>query len=668
MIRTWMRNHEIIVMLLALAMISALAYLPLIGRIGYINDDWYLMYTAGAYGPQAFIDIFSVDRPARALVMMPAYGLFSNNPIFYNLSAYVLRLISALTFLWLLRMLWPEQSRVTFLASLLYLIYPGFLSQPNGIDYQSHILGLAAAQVSIALTVKAILTDRPAPKATFHVLSVLFGLVYLSQMEWYIGFEFFRWGCVYLLSSQTNGTIFQKPWRAIRSAYPAIAVPVMFLVWRIFFFQSERGATDVNVQFEQLTLHPVQTLYHWSVHVMQDLYDVTLSAWVTPLLQLKWYIQTWGIVLAIIAAGLFLYVLFFSGNGEEQDTTNGNFTREALLLGLFIAVGGLIPIAMVNRDVSFPSFSRYSLVSSAGVVILVSAMLMLVKQHLIRNGLAVLLIFTSVLTQHANTFKAAYQTTLTKDFWWQVSWRVPQFEKNTTLIATYPGVALEEDYFIWGPANLIYYPEKQNEQYIQPGLYAAILNQATVDKVLAKERQVYDKRKNIITYANYRNIVVMTQPGLDSCVHVLDGMQPEYSSVESDFIREIGSYSEIEHLLADGTPHTPPTIVFGPEPAHGWCYYYEKASLARQTGNWDEVRRLGDEARSKNVFYTGNLIEWIPFIQAYAMIGDFERIDQISKMNHGTYLEKEGCESLLHPSLSTDAQQKLEALFCQKSP
>jgi hypothetical protein len=34
----------------------------------------------------------------------------------------------------------------------------------------------------------------------------------------------------------------------------------------------------------------------------------------------------------------------------------------------------------------------------------------------------------------------------------------------------YPGpVPIEEDYFIWGPANLIYYPEKQNEKNIQPG-------------------------------------------------------------------------------------------------------------------------------------------------------------------------------------------------------
>jgi len=64
--------------ILIIIVISALAYLPLVGEFGYFNDDWYLMYSASAYGPNTFVDIFSVDRPGRALralVMIPAYLL-----------------------------------------------------------------------------------------------------------------------------------------------------------------------------------------------------------------------------------------------------------------------------------------------------------------------------------------------------------------------------------------------------------------------------------------------------------------------------------------------------------------------------------------------------------------------------------------------------------------
>jgi hypothetical protein len=52
-----MTMHEIKRIILALALllfVSAAAFLPMIGRIGYLNDDWYLMYSAGAYGPGAF--------------------------------------------------------------------------------------------------------------------------------------------------------------------------------------------------------------------------------------------------------------------------------------------------------------------------------------------------------------------------------------------------------------------------------------------------------------------------------------------------------------------------------------------------------------------------------------------------------------------------------------
>lgn len=85
---------------LLLLVVAGLAYLPLVATFGYFNDDWYLMYAASAYGPNTFVDIFSVDRPGRALVMIPAYVLFGANPLYYNLSAFLFRVIGGLAVLW----------------------------------------------------------------------------------------------------------------------------------------------------------------------------------------------------------------------------------------------------------------------------------------------------------------------------------------------------------------------------------------------------------------------------------------------------------------------------------------------------------------------------------------------------------------------------------------
>jgi hypothetical protein len=49
------------------------------------------MYYAADYGPNTFVDIFSVDDQGCALVLIPVYLLFDGNPLYHNLSAYLFR-------------------------------------------------------------------------------------------------------------------------------------------------------------------------------------------------------------------------------------------------------------------------------------------------------------------------------------------------------------------------------------------------------------------------------------------------------------------------------------------------------------------------------------------------------------------------------------------------
>ena len=50
--------------------------------------------------------------------------------------------------------------------------------------------------------------------------------------------------------------------------------------------------------------------------------------------------------------------------------------------------------------------------------------------------------------------------------------------------------------------------------------------------------------------------------------------------------------------------------IYGPEPAHGWCYYFEQAELAAQDGDWVRVAALGDKAFSLN-HYPNDPVETI---------------------------------------------------------
>jgi hypothetical protein len=80
--------------------------------------------------------------------------------------------------------------------------------------------------------------------------------------------------------------------------------------------------------------------------------------------------------------------------------------------------------------------------------------------------------------------------------------------------------------------------------------------------------------------------------------------------------------------------NTPPTSIFGPEPEHGWCYLYQKASLSRQLGDWDRVVSLADQAKASGynpkVSGSNTPFEWLPFIEGYARAGRWQEAQEIS--------------------------------------
>lgn len=649
--------------LILLVFIAALAYLPFVGGFGYTFDDWYLMWGAKAYGADAFHAIYSVDRPLRGYVMEAAYIIFGENPLWYNLSAWFWRVLGGLAFWWVLRRIWPQNPREMFGAALIFILYPGFLSQFNGIDYQSQMVSLAAAMISIALTVHACSVSSFWHRAGLTVLSIILGWVYLGLVEYEIGFEVLRLGLIFVLAFRRTGSFWRKLLQALVNWLPYSLVTLGFGYWRVFVFVNERNATDAGAQLGSFFSSPWSTLLGWVFQTAQDSIDVLFSAWVIPLGQLITFVSWWEIGLTLAGVGL-AWVGF---SRLEDGKFEGRARFEMLTVGFVAAVVGLIPIVMVNREVAFPYYSRYALISAPGVALFFAGGLISVREKWRLVGFSVL-VGLALLLHQANSARFARETVALRQFWWQVAWRIPQLEQNTTLTALWSFGVQQEDYFVWGPANLIYFPEKLNEKNMQPGVFAVLPMDETVEKVLLRERQQYDKRRNIITYANYRNLLVLIQNLPSECVRVIDGSLPEISHWDNVRFKQMAPYSEIEHVLTDSPQRTPPSIVFGTEPEHAWCYYYEKASLARQKGDWDKVRRLGAEARARNVFYTDHLIEWVPFIQAYAISGDSESLGQISGWFRGSHFNENECKSLMHSEIAAEMRQELMTLFCRHAP
>jgi hypothetical protein len=297
-------------------------------------------------------------------------------------------------------------------------------------------------------------------------------------------------------------------------------------------------------------------------------------------------------------------------------------------VGLVSAAAGLIPVILVNRHVEFFSLSRYTLASSVGAALAVVAMLNYLSSARLRWGLVGLLTGLAVLTHYANAVNLAKEADAVKDFWWQVAWRVPQMRDGTTLAAQFPA-SIQEDYFLWGAANLIYHPEPQTAQPIEAPIGAVLLTPENMTRILTRKGVDEPDRRNTHVVMDYGNMLILAQTSPGACVRVLDGSQPELSARDDPRIMLVASRSRIENVIVAGPSPVPLEAAFGPEPERGWCWYYQQAALARQRGEWALVASLGDGALEKG-FYPSDGVEWFPFMQAYAILGREKDLQQLS--------------------------------------
>jgi hypothetical protein len=287
----------------------------------------------------------------------------------------------------------------------------------------------------------------------------------------------------------------------------------------------------------------------------------------------------------------------------------------------------------------------------------------------LRWGLVGLLTGLAVLTHFANAVNLAKEADNVRNFWWQVAWRVPQMRDGTTLAAQFPA-SISEDYFLWGAANLIYHPEPQIAQPIEAPIGAVILTPENVTRILTGKGVDEPDRRNTHMTMDYGNMLILAQTSPGACVRVLDGSQPELSASDDPRIMLVASQSKIDNVITEGEYHTPLEAAFGPEPEHDWCWYYQQASLARQRGEWERVAVLGDEALSLG-FYPTDSVEWMPFMQAYAMLGRDKDLKKLSSiLGADAFLGNQACAILTNMAktgmLTPEMESSAMEWYCGK--
>ncbi len=670
--------------ILALAFISALIYLLNINQFSYYRDDWYYAYDGYIAGPSIFKIMFSSDRPARGIFFGIYYFLFGAYPLPYHIGIYIWRLLGGYSALWLFHLLWPRQRFANFSMALLFLIYPGFLWWPEGIEYQPMLASVCLHTFSIALTLAAVQSTQKTTQIFLWAGSILTGLTAIALVDYAIGMEAFRILCIFLLiaSTQRDISFIRKIIQTVRASLIPLTIPLIFIIWKIFIFTGDRKATDISLQTSAVIRTPVETILLWGERLFTSSLNVSILAWWTPLRMHYSLIQRndlWiGFTIATVTLALTVIATRFMTNPNsdsqpEAVSKSDNFSIQAILLGLAGVIFGLLPVVMANRFVIFRAYSHYALPASLAAVTFVVGLIHFVFPRRLQIILVSLLVGIAALTHRGVAIKAASEQATIRDFWWQVYWRIPKIQEGTMLAVYYPSIDYEDDInIVWGPANFLYYPEPHpGIDLVKYKLAATRLDEKGIQNIIGETEKVSHTYRSHTMFLNYRRILVMSQPSSKSCVHIIDGHWIERSQYDTPEIAQMFPHSKISYALTENESNsTPLDFVFGTEPAHDWCFYYQKAELARQQGDWETVAELGEKANRLELI-PSDLIEWTPFVQAYAYLGQTEKVEQLAAyFKNDPFHNPQLCKNLNRMNengypLQPAMQAKVDALFCK---
>ena len=676
------KNLNLLFYVFILVIVLGLAYLPNVTRFPFYRDDWYYMIDGATAGPKIFHAMFSIDRPARGFLFEWLFSAFGVSPLPYTVTSVVFRIISGLGAFWLFKLLWPHKHRAAFWAALLFGLFPGYLRMRFSVESLPHLVSVSLMVISFALTIEAIRSHSVLRRILLWTGSILTGWGYIALVDYAFGMEIFRLVCVFIYMTRNSmKRSFLEEWKSTFQAWlPATIIPIGYLFWRLVLFSNTRRETDLGGNFSRLITDPLHTSLVWTANSIQSVLNISLSAWLAPLYKTYFSIRLTdvmlGFILAFSAACILVFFEIVSRKREAVRSRSGEnekdqgWTRQAILLGFFGIVAGISPIIVANRSVTFEAYSHYALPASLAAAMFLIGLAFSIHSKGMRSVFLITLVCLAILTHYANSTKARVEIEKIRDFWWQVAWRAPDLKTGTTLLVQYPSVFYGEDAStVWGPANFVYSSKTINQVPIKYAISALGYQDSTMQDILTGSWQGWDTYRTNSKSMNFKNVLIISQPWKGSCVHALDGRWPRLSTREQPEIMLVSSKSKIENIDLNSNQAVPPELIFGSEPPHDWCFYYQKAEFALQAEDWDEVASLGEEIERLDL-HPNDRVEWLPFIQAHAYLDNVEKLETWDRKIAGDeFLRSQACTTLqkmpdIGYKLSSEMRILIHNLYC----
>ncbi len=649
----------------ALLGISLLAYGVFIPWFGLYGDDWVYLHNFHTLGALSFNQFVAVDRPYSGWIYILTTPIFGEQAWPYHVFLLALRWMSAVLLWYTLRLVWPRRTWALAWVAALFLVYPGFQQQPIAVQYILHFSLLDLLLVSLASMLLAAMA-RPGSRRfwALYAVSVVTSLA-LFSMEYFAGLELLRPVLLWMALGQAGLDGRARLKRTLMLWSPFIAVLLAFGLWRIFIFQFP---TYEPVLLNGLMSSPRATLAALAKRIVSDLLKVNFGAW-----RLAFGLPgkdgspaVFGLIVA--GAGGLSYALLRSLGRtapEAPAEANGETSRrewpwplQAMLLGGYAMLIAGLPFwfAMVPLELSFP-WDRSTLPFMLGACLLVvGAVDALIRPHFQPVLLAALVAFSAGF-QYRNALVYRGEQEALNAYFYQLAWRAPALKPGAIVASDAIPLWRFSDNDLTPVLNWMYAPGERSNRLVYQ-YFDLSLRLGTDIREVKPGLPVKHGYRNFSFRGNTSDVLaVFTQPA--GCLHVLtaeDGWQPGLPKT----VREVLPISNLAVIQANGPAAQLPAAI-GSEPVHGWCYYYEKADLARQQGDWQSGAALGDKAQAMGL-QAKEALEWLPFIEAYAHSGDWQQARDLSDRANEPDTQPGLCAVWQRVSQSTGAQQAAEAL------
>jgi hypothetical protein len=607
----------------------------LANELGYYQDDWpYVFYAFNKGIPSLTEELFYDSRPHAAWLYISLFSILGFKPVVWHLAAVIIRWLTATVLWYFLRQIWPANKREVTLVIFIFIIHPFFLIQPYAVNSFLYWSGYLLFAISLLIMARNV--TEPRYPILLTVLAIFLEAVHLFTSEYFIGMVFIRPLVLYWLIGREPAALFLRIKKTLLHWLPYLITACTYIIWRLFFYiPPPQGDRNSPVMLHEFIKDPVVTLIHLLETALQDAAIVTFTNWYEAfrpeILSFTGVFNSFLIatILVVLTAGFY----YLSRNQATNTVSSPRWLASPFILGILIILLGMAPIWILGKNIvnhinPFAA-SRFGIGATLG-----AAMIMVVViENIIDSRKKKLLIFSLLIAlavgRHLKNEKEfAYSWEKQVRFSQELIWRAPQLKPGTALFTDQEVLGMMGNYAVSFSINTNYQVGDVNTPpyWYFPFYYTY----PDLNDLLQGTGLEYTKLSMAFS-GNSKNMLLLSfTPEENRCLWVLSPRDVNLRLVSSDMrILSAGSnLSLIEQV--EGTEPAPPEEIYGKTNTQTWCYFFEKADLARQFQEWEKITNLWEQAQSMDI-QVNNGYEMIPFIEGYAHLEDWKTVKFLVK-------------------------------------